>query len=195
MLNSSFKDQWRITVEFPAIIHHLQSGCFLFIPLQILASLFFTPVSLDSSYVQYFGNSYLEFGAVELTAVNHITVSFHTAAARGTLLYVDQGPANVHFFMKLFVMDGLLQVQVNIFVTATASSHFKLTLSCYSMPSAATRRRGLHRSEHLSLLMTARLTSLTSGIISCKHVHPCSGSVSGSLTSKERQIFNPHTIN
>lgn len=83
------------------------------------------PVSQDSSYVRYFGNSYLEFGAVELTAVNHITVSFQTAAARGTLLYVDQGPVNAHFFMKLFVMDGLLQVQVHTFVTATASSQFK----------------------------------------------------------------------
>ncbi|XP_029691510.1 protein eyes shut homolog [Takifugu rubripes] len=66
-------------------------------------------LSTGSSNVRYFGDSYLEFAAVELAAVNDITVSFQTAAARGTLLYVDQGPANAHFFMKLFLVNGLLQ--------------------------------------------------------------------------------------
>uniref|UniRef100_A0A8C4HYF8 Protein eyes shut homolog n=1 Tax=Dicentrarchus labrax TaxID=13489 RepID=A0A8C4HYF8_DICLA len=61
-------------------------------------------------YVQYFGNSYLEFEGFDLSTLNNITVRFQTRAARGTILYVDQGPANSDFFfMKLFILDGLLQ--------------------------------------------------------------------------------------
>ncbi|CAG09436.1 unnamed protein product, partial [Tetraodon nigroviridis] len=78
------------------------------------ASLFGDHQSTDSSYIRYFGNSFLEFRAVELAAVNNITVSFQTTAAQGTLLYVDQGPSNPHFFMKLFVVDGLLQTLFNM---------------------------------------------------------------------------------
>ncbi|XP_034464842.1 protein eyes shut homolog isoform X2 [Hippoglossus hippoglossus] len=66
--------------------------------------------STDSSYVQYFGNSYLEFESVDLSALNNIIVRFHTEAAQGTVFYVDQGPANGDFFfMKLFISDGVLQ--------------------------------------------------------------------------------------
>ncbi|XP_053732042.1 protein eyes shut homolog [Synchiropus splendidus] len=66
--------------------------------------------STDSSYVQFFGNSYLEFEGTELSALNNITVSFQTQTAEGTLLYVDQGTANHgFFFMKLFIVDGVLQ--------------------------------------------------------------------------------------
>nr|XP_020458752.1 protein eyes shut homolog isoform X2 [Monopterus albus] len=64
----------------------------------------------DSSYNQYFGNSYLEFEGIDLSALNNITVRFQTQVAWGTILYVDQGPVNGDFFfMKLFVLDGLLQ--------------------------------------------------------------------------------------
>lgn len=67
---------------------------------------------LDKSYIQYFGNSYLEFKGIDLSAHNNITVSFQTTAALGTLLYVDQGPVNGDFFfMKLFIQDGILQVK------------------------------------------------------------------------------------
>lgn len=62
---------------------------------------------------------------MELAVVNNITVSFQTAAAQGTLLYVDQSPANPHFFMKLFVLDGLLQVETSTFLTTSTSSQFK----------------------------------------------------------------------
>ncbi|XP_069394492.1 protein eyes shut homolog isoform X2 [Paralichthys olivaceus] len=66
--------------------------------------------STDSSYVQYFGNSYLEFESVDLSALNNIIVRFHTQAAQGTVFHVDQGPANGDFFfMKLFISDGVLQ--------------------------------------------------------------------------------------
>uniref|UniRef100_UPI003AAC0E98 protein eyes shut homolog n=1 Tax=Centroberyx gerrardi TaxID=166262 RepID=UPI003AAC0E98 len=64
----------------------------------------------DSSYTQYFGNSYLEFEGIDLGALNNITVRFQTQVAQGTILYVDQGPINSDFFfMKLFVLNGILQ--------------------------------------------------------------------------------------
>ncbi|XP_047458100.1 protein eyes shut homolog [Mugil cephalus] len=66
--------------------------------------------SADSSFLHYFGNSYLEFQGIDLSALNNITVRFQTTAAQGTILYVDQGPANGDFFfMKLFIRDGILQ--------------------------------------------------------------------------------------
>uniref|UniRef100_A0A8D3A0F8 Uncharacterized protein n=1 Tax=Scophthalmus maximus TaxID=52904 RepID=A0A8D3A0F8_SCOMX len=66
--------------------------------------------STDRSYVHYFGNSYLEFEGIDLSALKHIIVRFHTQAARGTIFYVDQGPANGDFFfVKLFILDGVLQ--------------------------------------------------------------------------------------
>ncbi|KAG7230166.1 hypothetical protein INR49_009886 [Caranx melampygus] len=65
---------------------------------------------LDSSYIHYFGNSYLEFGGIDLSALNNITVRFQTQVAQGTIFYVDQGPANGDFFfMKLFILDGILR--------------------------------------------------------------------------------------
>ncbi|XP_054606105.2 protein eyes shut homolog [Nothobranchius furzeri] len=71
----------------------------------------FTPAPADNtSYLRYFGNSYLEFEGFDLSKLNNITVRFQTAAAQGTLLYVDQGPVNGdHFFMKLFIQNGILQ--------------------------------------------------------------------------------------
>uniref|UniRef100_A0A4W6EFL7 Protein eyes shut homolog n=1 Tax=Lates calcarifer TaxID=8187 RepID=A0A4W6EFL7_LATCA len=65
---------------------------------------------LDLSYIQYFGDSYLEFEGIDLSALNNITVRFQTQVAQGTIFYVDQGPANGDFFfMKLYVLDGILQ--------------------------------------------------------------------------------------
>ncbi|PWA25825.1 hypothetical protein CCH79_00001550, partial [Gambusia affinis] len=64
----------------------------------------------NSSYLHYFGNSYLEFQGVDLGTLNNIYVRFQTTASQGTLLYVDQGPINGDFFfMKLFIQDGILQ--------------------------------------------------------------------------------------
>ncbi|XP_034008091.1 protein eyes shut homolog [Trematomus bernacchii] len=66
--------------------------------------------STDSSFVHYFGNSYLEFEGIDLSALNNITVRFQTQVSQGTILYVDQGPANGDlFFMKLFILNGSLQ--------------------------------------------------------------------------------------
>lgn len=66
----------------------------------------------DSSNIHYFGNSYLEFEGFELETINTITVSFQSKATQGTIIYVDQGPANGDFlFMKLFILDGVLQVK------------------------------------------------------------------------------------
>ncbi|CAM9168929.1 unnamed protein product, partial [Lampetra planeri] len=63
-----------------------------------------------SSYIHYFGNSYQEFEGTDLWPINNITVRFQTQVANGTIMYVDQGPANGDFFfMKLFVLDGILQ--------------------------------------------------------------------------------------
>ncbi|XP_068182860.1 protein eyes shut homolog [Antennarius striatus] len=66
--------------------------------------------STGSSYIQYFGNSYLEFEGIDLSALNNISVRFQTQEAQGTILYVDQGPVNDDFFfMKLFIMNGILK--------------------------------------------------------------------------------------
>uniref|UniRef100_A0A673BLA4 Crumbs cell polarity complex component 2b n=1 Tax=Sphaeramia orbicularis TaxID=375764 RepID=A0A673BLA4_9TELE len=66
--------------------------------------------SADARNIQYFGNSYLEFEGIDLNALNNITVRFQTRIANGTILYVDQGPANGDFFfIKLFILDGILQ--------------------------------------------------------------------------------------
>ncbi|XP_061546314.1 protein eyes shut homolog isoform X4 [Phycodurus eques] len=66
--------------------------------------------STDSKYAQYFGNSYLEFGWIDLSTINNITVRFQTQADQGTIIYVGQGPAKRNFIvMELFVMDGMLQ--------------------------------------------------------------------------------------
>ncbi|XP_077351669.1 protein eyes shut homolog isoform X2 [Festucalex cinctus] len=66
--------------------------------------------STGSNYVQYFGNSYLEFEEIVLSTINNITVRFQTQADRGTIIYVGQGPDERDFiFMELFVMDGMLQ--------------------------------------------------------------------------------------
>lgn len=43
-------------------------------------------------------------------------------AAQGTLLYVDQGPVNGDFFfMKLFILDGILQVMLKYIFLCFAS--------------------------------------------------------------------------
>lgn len=70
---------------------------------------------LDASYVQYFGDSFLQFKGIDLSALNNITVRFQTHSAQGTILYMDQGPANTdYFFMKLFIQDGILQVKAQL---------------------------------------------------------------------------------
>ncbi|XP_036845901.1 protein eyes shut homolog [Oncorhynchus mykiss] len=72
--------------------------------------LFLSREKEDSSYVQYSGNSYLEFEGIDLGANNNITVRFQTQEAQGTILYVDQGAVTRgFFFMKLFIQEGMLQ--------------------------------------------------------------------------------------
>ncbi|CAL8299917.1 unnamed protein product [Merluccius merluccius] len=63
----------------------------------------------DQSFHQYFGNSYLEFAGIEVTSLISITVKVHTQVAHGTILYLDQGPNNGYFFMKLYITGGILQ--------------------------------------------------------------------------------------
>lgn len=70
-------------------------------------------IPLDSKYLQYFGNSYLEFEGIHLSIINNVTVRFQTQADCGTIIYVGQGPDKRDFiFMELFVMDGMLQVKL-----------------------------------------------------------------------------------
>lgn len=93
-------------------MHKLHTDSLLFTCLSLSFSSVYIYV-LDSSYIQYFGNSYLEFGGIDLSALNNITVRFETQVAQGTIFYVDQGPANSEFFfMKLFVLDGILRVKL-----------------------------------------------------------------------------------
>ncbi|KAK7902151.1 hypothetical protein WMY93_018920 [Mugilogobius chulae] len=63
-----------------------------------------------SSKVQYLGNSFLEFDGIELNPLNNITLRFQTRSAKGTLVYMDQGPANSQFFfIKVFISEGVLE--------------------------------------------------------------------------------------
>lgn len=135
-----------------------------FLPfVQMLPSNFFCACSVDASNIHYFGNSYLEFEGFELEAINTITVSFQSQAAQGTIIYVDQGPANGDFFfMKLFILEGALQVTPTqsfgffFFFLICAGSNCIANLSRiefyfnalrrFSTRSAATKRKPSHRS-------------------------------------------------
>nr|XP_061794505.1 protein eyes shut homolog [Nerophis lumbriciformis] len=65
--------------------------------------------STESNNVRYFGNSYLEFEGIDLSAFN-VTLKFQTQVNHGTIIYVGQGPTEKNFIsMELFVMDGMLQ--------------------------------------------------------------------------------------
>lgn len=98
---------------------------FFFKSLSSISSSSISVYFLDSSNIQYFGNSYLEFEGFDLSAINTITVSFQSGVAQGTILYVDQGPANGDFFfMKLFILDGALQVKNNIVICLLLNSPF-----------------------------------------------------------------------
>lgn len=86
---------------------------------------------IDSSNIHYFGDSYLEFEGFKLETINTITVSFQSGAAQGTIIYVDQGPASGDFlFMKLFILDGLLQVKP-IPSFGFFDIHYFVLLSCH----------------------------------------------------------------
>lgn len=117
---------------------------------------------IESSNIHYFGSSYLEFEGFELEAINTMTVSFQSQAAQGTIIYVDQGPANGDFFfMKLFILDGVLQVQhipscAFFFPETRLLSLVDLLLNflqSFSMHSAAMKRKRSHWSVRLSQLM------------------------------------------
>lgn len=103
--SSSFSNQQKVSADFTEFFH------IFFKSLSSISSSVFV-YCLDSSNIHYFGNSYLEFEGFELSAINTITVSFQSGATQGTILYMDQGPANGDFFfMKLFILDGALQVK------------------------------------------------------------------------------------
>lgn len=85
---------------------------------------FYFPVA---SYIQYFGNSYLEFEGIELSAFNNITVRFQTQVTQGTILYVDQVPTNGgFFFLKLFILDGILQVKLKLYTVVIMHGYFSV---------------------------------------------------------------------
>ncbi|KAM6916581.1 protein eyes shut homolog [Xenentodon cancila] len=101
-----------VTYPFPSVtvVKNITPG---YIPGVLTPPLSPAPIAeltTDTRYLHYFGNSYLEFQGIGLSALNNLTVKFQTTAAQGTLLYVDQGPVNGDFFfMKLFILDGVLQ--------------------------------------------------------------------------------------
>ncbi|XP_042289870.1 protein eyes shut homolog isoform X1 [Thunnus maccoyii] len=98
------------TVPLATVVKNITHGSTPRVPTPTLSLAPTAEQSTDSSFVQYFGNSYLEFEGIDLRTLNNITVRFQTQVAQGTILYVDQGPANGDFFfMKLFVLDGILQ--------------------------------------------------------------------------------------
>ncbi|XP_072293357.1 protein eyes shut homolog [Eucyclogobius newberryi] len=70
-----------------------------------------TPTAPQSTAnVQYFGNSFVEFDGIILNSLNNITLRFQTSSPQGTLLYMDQGPANSQFFfIKVFITEGILK--------------------------------------------------------------------------------------
>uniref|UniRef100_A0A665X8D2 Protein eyes shut homolog n=1 Tax=Echeneis naucrates TaxID=173247 RepID=A0A665X8D2_ECHNA len=97
-------------VPLETVVRNLSSGSTPGVTTPKLSLIPTMEKTTDSSYIQYFGNSYLEFEGADLSALNNITVRFQTHAPQGTIFYVDQGPANRDlFFMKLFILDGILQ--------------------------------------------------------------------------------------
>ena len=71
---------------------------------------------VDQSFHRYFGSSYLEVGGIEPTTLFCITVKVQTKVAHGTIFYLDQGPNDGYFFMKLYLTGGILQVRDTIFI-------------------------------------------------------------------------------
>ncbi|XP_034753236.1 protein eyes shut homolog isoform X1 [Etheostoma cragini] len=97
-------------VPLATVVKNTTRGSTSRVPTPTLNSTSTAEQSTVSSYVQYFGNSYLEFEGIELSTFNNIAVRFQTQVAQGTILYVDQGPTNGDlFFLKLFILDGILQ--------------------------------------------------------------------------------------
>ncbi|XP_022618014.1 protein eyes shut homolog [Seriola dumerili] len=97
-------------VPLTTVVKNITRGSTPRVPTPTLIPVPTAEQTTDSSYIQYFGNSYLEFKGIDLSALNNITVRFQTQVAQGTIFYVDQGPANGDFFfMKLLILDGILQ--------------------------------------------------------------------------------------
>eukprot|EP00062_Callorhinchus_milii_P009418 gi/632953214/ref/XP_007892282.1/ PREDICTED: protein eyes shut homolog [Callorhinchus milii] len=64
------------------------------------------------SYVQYSGDSYLEFGGFHLLSQNKIWIRFQTFSSHGMLFYTQQSEMAAGFlFIKLSVEQGFLQYQ------------------------------------------------------------------------------------
>ncbi|XP_062981542.1 protein eyes shut homolog [Elgaria multicarinata webbii] len=75
----------------------------------------FSPYQLtlsDFSYIQYQGDSYMEFQGFHLHPQNNITLEFQTSGFQGVILYIEQDPTTVgHFLIQLSVKHGTLQYQ------------------------------------------------------------------------------------
>ncbi|XP_060608810.2 protein eyes shut homolog isoform X3 [Anolis sagrei] len=66
--------------------------------------------STDFSYIQYQGDSYMEFQGFALHPHNNISLEFQTTGFQGVLLHIEQNPTTMgHFFIQLSVMHGILQ--------------------------------------------------------------------------------------
>uniref|UniRef100_A0A672IFL9 Protein eyes shut homolog n=1 Tax=Salarias fasciatus TaxID=181472 RepID=A0A672IFL9_SALFA len=114
-------------VPLETVVKNITRG---FTPRMPTATLGPTPAA---DFVHYFGNSYLEFGGLDLSVLNNITVRFQTTASQGLLLYVDQGPTNGDFFfMKLFISGGALALLfIEILLTLSGYGKIKSTTSNY----------------------------------------------------------------
>nr|XP_060608807.1 protein eyes shut homolog isoform X1 [Anolis sagrei ordinatus] len=66
----------------------------------------------DFSYIQYQGDSYMEFQGFALHPHNNISLEFQTTGFQGVLLHIEQNPTTMgHFFIQLSVMHGILQYE------------------------------------------------------------------------------------
>ncbi|XP_042313279.1 protein eyes shut homolog [Sceloporus undulatus] len=69
-------------------------------------------IPTDFSYIQYQGDSYMEFQGFDLHPQNNISLEFQTTGLQGVLLHVEQKPPTTGpFFIQLSVMHGVLQYQ------------------------------------------------------------------------------------
>ncbi|XP_034292564.1 protein eyes shut homolog [Pantherophis guttatus] len=66
----------------------------------------------DFSYIQYQGNSYMEFRGITLRQHNSINLQFQTFGFHGLLLYIEQKPTTMgNFVIQLSIQRGILEYQ------------------------------------------------------------------------------------
>ncbi|XP_048361823.1 protein eyes shut homolog [Sphaerodactylus townsendi] len=84
--------------------HRLSAVASTIIPYQLSFS--------DFSYIQYEGDSYVEFDGFQLHPQNNIHLEFHTTGLHGVIFYIEQNPTTIgQSFIQLSVKNGILQYQ------------------------------------------------------------------------------------